>query len=229
MVLNQASFLPSGPVQQRPEARGLAMDSAVMAQGPSPSEASSVLSNQLPAPVEPAVAALPSAEVPSEAPVLRTAASRLQDLISGEVVLLQRLRTGSMTAVLRPDPGSELRVELRRRQGSIEIRATVERGDARMIAEGWPELQQQLRGQGIQLLSLERDPAPPPAQGGPETSGDRSFQSGGRGRHPHPTPDSGLRGDGPTDASSSSSRASSGKAHVPSSARPPHRLLESWA
>jgi hypothetical protein len=167
--------------------------------------------------------------VPSEVPASRTTASRLQDLISGEVVLLQRLRTGSMTAVLRPDPSSELRVELRRRQGSIEIRATVERGDARMIAEGWSELQQQLRGQGIQLLSLERDPAPPPAQGGPETSGDRSFQSGGRGRHPHPTPDSGLRGDGPTDASSSSSRASSGKAHVPSSARPPHRLLESWA
>ena len=229
MVIDQASFLPSGPVQQGPEARGLAMDSSVMAQGPSPSEVSSVLGNQLPASVEPAVAALPSAEMPSESPVLRTAASRLQDLISGEVVLLQRLRTGSMTAVLRPDPGSELRVELRRRQGSIEIRATVERGDARMIAEGWPELQQQLRVQGIHLLSLERDPAPSPAQGGPETSGDRSSQSGGRGRHPYPGPDAGSRSDGRTDAPASSSRTSSAKASAATSDRSSHRLLESWA
>jgi hypothetical protein len=102
------------------------------------------------------------AEVP-ETPQLPQARSisRLADQLSGEVVLMQRLRSGVMTAVLKPDAHSELRVDLRRREGRLEIRATMERGDSQAISEGWSELQQQLRAQGVHLLPLERPSSPP--------------------------------------------------------------------
>jgi len=130
-----------------------------------------------------------------ELPVPKMSA-RLQELLSGELVLLQRLRTGSMTAVLRPDPGSELRVELRRRQGTIEIRATVERGDSRAISEGWPELQQQLRGQGIHLHSLEREPIAPSQRGSTGNADDPSpnREAGGVTSIRHPRRALGPRG-----------------------------------
>lgn len=158
----------------------------------------------------------------------RTPTQRLQELLTGEVALFQRLRNGSMTAVLRPEPGSELRVELRRRQGSVEIRATVERGDTRAIAEGWSELQHQLRGQGIVLHPLEREPSASAQRGAPDASGDRPSHPGGRGRHQGPAQDTAGWPDGqPKPASSVASSAGGRPPAAPRGSS--RRLLESWA
>ena len=153
--------------------------------------------------------------------------ARLSDQLSGEVVLLQRLRTASMTAVLRPDAGSELRVDLRRREGRVEIRATLERGDAQAIAEGWPELQQQLRAQGIHLLPLERETNLNSSKASSDPADERSAHSGGRGRNQQPPQDPapGLGGEvGQKTRSHTAHSAPSGPS------KPDHRhLLESWA
>ena len=228
MVNPQASNVAPGPVPQRPDPEVSSVGSEGSATRGAFPEPSWAWQPQVPSPGEPPPS-VPLAPV-SELPLPKTAA-RLQELLSGEVVLLQRLRTGSMTAVLRPDPGSELRVELRRRQGSIEIRATVERGDARAIAEGWPELQQQLRGQGIHLFSLERsqerDPVAPSQRNASGNIDDHSSPSGGRGRQQPPSPEAGAWAQG-RPGRPSGDRAPSSTSGA-STSRTPHRLLESWA
>ena len=180
-------------------------------------------------PFAPAISELSRCPETAEGVALPQARSttRLSDQLSGEVVLLQRLRTASMTAVLRPDAGSELRVELRRRDGRVEIRATLERGDAQAIAEGWPELQLQLRAQGVHLLPLEREGTPDSSKAFSDPDGERSAQSGGRGRNQHLAQDSGpgMGGEAGQKARSHPARSAS-----PAALKPAHRpLLESWA
>ena len=158
--------------------------------------------------------------------------TRLSDQLSGEVVLLQRLRNASMTAVLRPDAGSELRVELRRRDGRVEIRATLERGDAQAIAEGWPELQQQLRTQGVHLLPLEREGSPDSSKASSDPADERSAHSGGRGRNQQPAQDLApeMGGEAGQKARSHQARSAQPAALKPAALKPAHRpLLESWA
>lgn len=174
-------------------------------------------SNRLPEPPE--AIALPQAR----------SVTRLSDQISGEVVLLQRLRTASMTAVLRPDAGSELRVDLRRREGRVEIRATLERGDAQAIAEGWPELQQQLRAQGVHLLPLEREVSPDSAKASSDLAEERSAQSGGRGRN-QPPPQDPAPGAGGEMGQKPRSHPAQSTSSSAAASKPDHRhLLESWA
>ena len=225
MVVPQESMFVSGPVRQRPDSGGVPVESGLSVIGGGVAEPSSSWQWPMPTRGEPTPMVVAAAS--PELPVPKMSA-RLQELLSGELVLLQRLRTGSMTAVLRPDPGSELRVELRRRQGTIEIRATVERGDSRAISEGWPELQQQLRGQGIHLHSLEREPIAPSQRGSTGNADDPSPQSGGRGRHQHPAPEAGPWAQG-RPGRFSNERGPSDRSSAPSTARPPNRLLESWA
>ena len=158
--------------------------------------------------------------------------TRLSDQLSGEVVLLQRLRNASMTAVLRPDAGSELRVELRRRDGRVEIRATLERGDAQAIAEGWPELQQQLRTQGVHLLPLEREGSADSSKASSDPADERSAHSGGRGRNQQPAQDLApeMGGEAGQKARSHQARSAQPAALKPAALKPAHRpLLESWA
>ena len=172
------------------------------------------------------------AEVP-ETPQLPQARSlsRLADQLSGEVVLMQRLRSGVMTAVLKPDGHSELRVDLRRREGRLEIRATMERGDSQAISEGWSELQQQLRAQGVHLLPLERPSSPPPtSRDSADSAGERSANSGSRGKNqqtPQETHDGTSWGRGET---GQPMRPASTRSANASAKKPDHRhLLESWA
>jgi hypothetical protein len=172
------------------------------------------------------------AEVP-ETPQLPQARSlsRLADQLSGEVVLMQRLRSGVMTAVLKPDAHSELRVDLRRREGRLEIRATMERGDSQAISEGWSELQQQLRAQGVHLLPLERPSSPPPtSRDSADSAGERSANSGSRGKNqqtPQETHDGTSWGRGET---GQPMRPASTRSANASAKKPDHRhLLESWA
>ena len=167
-------------------------------------------------------------ELPEAVPLPQArSVARLSDQLSGEVVLLQRLRTASMTAVLRPDAGSELRVDLRRREGRVEIRATLERGDAQAIAEGWPELQQQLRAQGIHLLPLEREINLDSSKASSDPADERSAHSGGRGRNQQPPQDPapGLGGEAGQKTRSNTAHSAPS---VPSKSDHRH-LLESWA
>jgi hypothetical protein len=233
------------PPSDRPESAAAALVASPFREGsespgpksiePKPFEANSSWQPQ----VVPVAEATPASASPAspEASASRQVNQRLQDLLTGEAVLFQRLRNGSMTAVLRPEPGSELRVELRRRQGGVEIRATVERGDSRAIADGWQELQQQLRGQGIVLHALERpterESAPPTQRNLSDPGGDRSSQSGGRGRQQGSaeTADSswtrGQSGSGePAGSADATAARTSGPARSSSSSQ---RLLESWA
>ena len=172
------------------------------------------------------------AEVPEtpQVPQARSL-SRLADQLSGEVVLMQRLRSGVMTAVLKPDAHSELRVDLRRREGRLEIRATMERGDSQAISEGWSELQQQLRAQGVHLLPLERPSSPPPtSRDSADSAGERSANSGSRGKNqqtPQETHDGTSWGRGET---GQPMRPASTRSANASAKKPDHRhLLESWA
>lgn len=172
------------------------------------------------------------AEVPEtpQVPQARSL-SRLADQLSGEVVLMQRLRSGAMTAVLKPDAHSELRVDLRRREGRLEIRATMERGDSQAISEGWSELQQQLRAQGVHLLPLERPSSPPPtSRDSADSAGERSANSGSRGKNqqtPQETHDGTSWGRGET---GQPMRPASTRSANASAKKPDHRhLLESWA
>jgi hypothetical protein len=177
----------------------------------------------------PAISVLNPFPETAEAVALPQARSitRLSDQLSGEVVLLQRLRTASMTAVLRPDAGSELRVELRRRDGRVEIRATLERGDAQAIAEGWPELQQHLRTQGVHLLPLEREGSADSSKAFSDPADERSAHSGGRGRNQQPAQDSAPEMGGEAGQKARSHQARSAQ---PAALKPAHRpLLESWA
>lgn len=208
--------VPADPA--RPDASGGVMTSRLH-------ETASASLLQVVRPVEPE-----SATPAPEPPGTRSATQRLQELLTGEAVLFQRLRNGSMTAVLRPEPGSELRVELRRRQGAVEIRATVERGDARAMAEGWAELQHQLRGQGILLHPLERESSPSAQRGIPDASGDRSSNAGGRGRQQGSAQNPSAWSDGPPPSGSTSGSPRPGGARTPASPRgSSRRLLESWA
>ena len=155
---------------------------------------------------------------------------RLAEQLSGEAILMQRLRAGAMTAVLKPDAHSELRVDLRRRDGRLEIRAMLERGDSQAIAEGWPDLQRQLGSQGVHLLPIERSPNLTIHRDSLDSGGDRPSSHGGRGKNPqtHQEPrdgvPSGRAGEG------RSSRPVSSRSSKVSGSKPEHRhLLESWA
>jgi hypothetical protein len=151
---------------------------------------------------------------------------RFAELVSAESTILRQFRPGVLTAVVRPDPQSELRIELRLHRGQVEARASLERGDSEAFAAGWPELQASLLGQGIQLLPLGESMARS-TDGAAGTGG-----TGGDSRQGRSGPDSDLHSDkrafgvfsdvlkpskGPL--ASKASAATGGTRH----------LLESWA
>ena len=80
---------------------------------------------------------------------------RLAELVSTEASLLRQFRPGVITAVVRPDLQSEVRIELRMQRGQVEVRATLERGDAEGFKAGWSDLQTSLQTQGIRLQPFE--------------------------------------------------------------------------
>jgi hypothetical protein len=79
---------------------------------------------------------------------------RLAELVTVEATILRQFKPGALTAVVRPDASSELRLELRLNRGQVEAQAVLEKGDLHAFAGGWEELQKSLRAQGIQLQPL---------------------------------------------------------------------------
>jgi hypothetical protein len=156
---------------------------------------------------------------------------RFAELISTEANILRQFRPGVLSAVVRPDPHSELRIELRLHRGQAEVRASLERGDLEAFKAGWPELQSNLLAQGIALLPLNEAPTAGLAGKNPEPSsfGAADSRSGGRsGQRDNPQD---LRGDlAPFGFSGESSRSAAAKSATPTGTVGGTRhLLESWA
>jgi hypothetical protein len=113
----------------------------------------------------------------------------LHGQIAGEAAELRRLGADSVALLVRPDDGTEVLLHLKVREGLVEVRAQVERGDPGALAGRWAELQQALSAQGIRLARLEEPvttPSRAPAEAshteGPasQTDRDRDGQHGQR-------------------------------------------------
>lgn len=111
---------------------------------------------------------------------------RLAELVTVEATILRQFKPGALTAVVRPDASSELRLELRLNRGQVEAQAVLEKGDLHAFAGGWEELQKSLRAQGIQLQPLVEMTNRPSA----EMSGDgqRRQPAGGNQNEPESKP-----------------------------------------
>lgn len=85
---------------------------------------------------------------------LQPAAAVKQEILS-KVMEIRSQGSGSMNVVLRPDPNTQLSVQLRNHAGGIQVLVTMERGDATHLKGAWEGLQQSLAQQGVQLSDLE--------------------------------------------------------------------------
>ena len=188
---------------------------------------------QLPIPQEPSVKRFDPAPSEAGSPATPSAPrlDRFAELISTEANILRQFRPGVLSAVVRPDAHSELRIELRLHRGQAEVRASLERGDLEAFKAGWPELQSNMLAQGIALLPLNEAPTAGLAGKNPEPSsyGAADPRSGGRsGQRDNPQD---LRGDvAPFGFPGESSRSAAAKSSPPSGTVGGTRhLLESWA
>ena len=101
----------------------------------------------------------PTPKAPQPAAASAPRVDRFAELVASEATILRQFRPGVLTAVVRPDPGSELRIELRLHRGQVEARASLERGDAEAYQAAWGDLQNHLRSQGIDLQPLGSFPS----------------------------------------------------------------------
>ena len=81
-----------------------------------------------------------------------------------------------MTAILRPDAKTEMVVNMRRVDGTLEATIKVERGDFAGLNQQWSQLQDRLAQQNIRLAPLEE--APSRFEGGNREDDARSGNSG---------------------------------------------------
>jgi hypothetical protein len=82
-------------------------------------------------------------------------AAELVETIRTEVANLRQRGDATMTLALRPDNGTELKLEMRvARDGTIHASVRCERGDFQTLNAQWPHLQQSLAAQGIRVNDL---------------------------------------------------------------------------
>ncbi|MEY4916821.1 MAG: hypothetical protein RL616_734 [Verrucomicrobiota bacterium] len=79
---------------------------------------------------------------------------RTAEMMSLHSVRLAKSDAESMSVVIRPGAGTELSLELRQRDGTVEAHAVLSRGDFQMLNQYWPELQAKLEQRGIKLAPL---------------------------------------------------------------------------
>ncbi len=106
------------------------------------------------APVTTTTAAAPEAVAPPSPGVLE----RTEHLISTHLLRFKELAADSVSAVLRPDPQTELLLKVSFREGRVEAQAQLQTGDYTALSSQWQELQQKLAAQGVRLTSLARHP-----------------------------------------------------------------------
>lgn len=166
----------------------------------------------------PASSVLPSCASPAPLSAAQSdsatqaAASRCSgiDLLQARIINLlaevKRLNPDTLSVRLHPDADTALHLHLRLQQGQVGVEARLERGDFDLWQARWPELQQRLATQGIQLSDLQwaaatdRRPSETaaalpfstsagaaPLTGGP-TPGDPAGAGGQGSAHPHRPP-----------------------------------------
>jgi hypothetical protein len=81
---------------------------------------------------------------------------RTQDLIALHSMRLRDSGHDSMQMVIKPDPNLHLALNLRMRDGAIEVSAELQRGDYQLLNRHWGELQQQMESRGIRLAPLSQ-------------------------------------------------------------------------
>lgn len=85
---------------------------------------------------------------------MQPAAAVKQEILS-KVMEIRSQGPGSMNVVLKPDPNTQLSVQLRNHAGGVQVMVTVERGDASHLRGAWEGLQHAFAQQGVQLSDLE--------------------------------------------------------------------------
>jgi hypothetical protein len=95
-------------------------------------------------------------EAPAETiPVKSLAAVHLVESIRTEVAHLRQIGQATMSLVLKPDNGTEIKVDVSiARDGTIQAQARCDRGDFQTLNAQWPQLQQSLAAHGIQMTNL---------------------------------------------------------------------------
>jgi hypothetical protein len=84
---------------------------------------------------------------------LRTV-ERTHEMVAMHAVRLAKSDAESLSVVIRPGGGTELSLELRQRNGTVEVQAMLQNGDYQSLNQSWPELQQKLEQRGIKLAPL---------------------------------------------------------------------------
>ncbi len=82
---------------------------------------------------------------------------RTHDLVSLHALRMVDSKSDSLQVVIKPGGGTELSLELRHRNGTLEAEAVLQRGDYQLMNQHWPELQQKLEQRGIKLAPLGGD------------------------------------------------------------------------
>jgi hypothetical protein len=75
-------------------------------------------------------------------------------MVASHALRLVDSSASSLQVVIKPGAGTELSLELRQRNGTVEAEATLQRGDFQLMNQHWPELQQKLEQRGIKLAPL---------------------------------------------------------------------------
>lgn len=84
---------------------------------------------------------------------LRTV-ERTHEMVSLHALRLIESQADSLQVVIKPGGGTELSLELRHRNGTLEAAAILQSGDYQLLNQHWPELQQKLEQRGIKLAPL---------------------------------------------------------------------------
>jgi hypothetical protein len=121
-----------------------------------------------PSTVDSSAAARISTPVESTAPTLTSTAvapttgvdtrlramERTHDIVALHAMRLSESGSDSLHVVVKPGAGIQLSLELRQNEGSIEVRASLHKGDFAHLSQYWPELQQRLEARGVRVGTL---------------------------------------------------------------------------
>jgi hypothetical protein len=127
------------------------------------------------APETAGIAALPSLTDARMRDVERT-----HDLVSINALRMVDSKSDSLQVVIKPGPGTELSLELRHRNGTVEAEAVLQRGDYQLMNQHWPELQAKLEQRGIKLAPLGSETSFSTAGNGNAGTGNFSRQQSSR-------------------------------------------------
>ena len=107
----------------------------------------------------------PSAQWPSTDPM--RSLERTHDLMSLHAFRLRDSGSDSLQVMIKPGAGLQISLQLQMRDGAVEMKATLHRGDFDLLSRNWQQLQQQLEPRGVRLAPL--------LSGNPTTTGNNPF------------------------------------------------------